>query len=67
MKNIKDRLKHIALFAMCKFLLIIKLFLSLVCPSCVMFATHKNHSVIEPEQAVRNLRDQFDKNIRSGN
>jgi hypothetical protein len=31
-----------------------------------MFFTHKGHEVTEPDEAVRNLRDQFDKNIKSG-
>ena len=38
----------------------------MVCPSCVMFGGHKGHEVTEPEQAVRNLRDRFDSNIKSG-
>eukprot|EP00347_Sterkiella_histriomuscorum_P009722 403340133 len=38
----------------------------MVCPSCVMFGEHKGHEVTEPEQAVRNLRDRFDDNIKSG-
>ena len=39
---------------------------SLVCPTCVMFHNHRKHDVIPPEDAVRNIRDQFDKNIKSG-
>jgi hypothetical protein len=31
-----------------------------------MFGGHKGHEVTEPEQAVRNLRDRFDTNIKSG-
>lgn len=31
-----------------------------------MFGGHKGHEVTEPEQAVRNLRDRFDSNIKSG-
>jgi hypothetical protein len=32
-----------------------------------MFHGHKLHVVIPPEEAVKNLRDLFDKNIKSGN
>ena len=39
----------------------------LVCPTCVMFHGHKLHVVIPPEEAVKNLRDLFDVNIKSGN
>ena len=31
-----------------------------------MFHSHKMHVVIPPEEAVKNIRDQFDKNIKSG-
>ena len=31
-----------------------------------MFAAHKGHEVTEPDTAVRNLREAFDKNIKSG-
>lgn len=31
-----------------------------------MFSSHKMHDVIEPEEAVRKLRDKFDSNIKSG-
>ena len=31
-----------------------------------MFGGHKGHEVTEPDVAVRNIRDLFDKNIRSG-
>ena len=31
-----------------------------------MFAAHKGHDVIEPEAAAKNLRDEFDKNIKTG-
>jgi len=31
-----------------------------------MFASHKGHDVIEPEAAAKNLRDEFDKNIKTG-
>ena len=41
-------------------------FSRLVCPTCVMFAAHKGHNVTEPDVAVRNLRDSFDQNIKSG-
>lgn len=48
------------------YLFIINNTFRLVCPSCVMFHGHKLHVVIPPEEAVKNLRDLFDKNIKSG-
>ena len=38
----------------------------LVCPTCVMFTTHKLHSVVEPNEAIKQLRDSLDKNVKSG-
>jgi hypothetical protein len=31
-----------------------------------MFDGHKLHEVVPPEEAVKNIRDAFDKNIKSG-
>ena len=31
-----------------------------------MFHGHQLHKVVRPEEAVKNLRDLFDKNIKSG-
>ena len=38
----------------------------LVCPECVMFGQSVNHKVIRPEEAVQNMRDEFDKYIKKG-
>ena len=37
-----------------------------MCPECVMFASHKMHEVIPPEEACKRVRDKFDQNIKSG-
>ena len=39
---------------------------TLVCPECVMFGRSVNHKVIRPEEAVQNMRDEFDKYIKKG-
>ncbi len=39
---------------------------SLVCPSCVMFGKAKQQPVIEPSEAVKLLRESFDRSIKTG-
>ena len=38
----------------------------LVCPSCVMFGKAKLQPVIEPQEAVKLLREGFDRSIKTG-
>ncbi len=65
-KNTTEPKKPIALNATCKSYLLMNHFHRLICPSCAMFGAHKQHSVTEPTEAVRKLRDSFDASIKSG-
>ena len=38
----------------------------LVCPSCVMFGKAKQQPVIDPHEAVKLLRESFDRSIKTG-
>ena len=39
---------------------------SIVCPSCIMFGSHKGHSVLAPRQAAMYIREQIDQVNKAG-